>query len=190
MARQTSKDIPHKALVDGVIRFGDVVQAQVQRGVLVPRLFSQSSYYEHEAYRRALGSEATLFLRQNVLAFAVVTKATRDYFEEYFACVSQEGDATVVATLCPIFLLVPHPNRCTFPLLRYAISPPHSDVSSSPSLAKTLSSSPGRSSGPTAFRFPNARIASSTSYLDGTSSNWVVVTYFPTYSTDIHHTPH
>ena len=35
------------------------------------------------------------FLPPNVLAFAVVTNATREYFEEYFAGVSHEGDATV-----------------------------------------------------------------------------------------------
>ena len=40
---------------------------------------------------------------------------------------SHGGDATLVATLCPIFLLVQHPNRCIIPLLRHATSSPHSD---------------------------------------------------------------
>ena len=40
---------------------------------------------------------------------------------------SHEGDATIIATLSPIFLLVKHLNRCIFPLLRHATSPPHSD---------------------------------------------------------------
>ena len=74
-----------------------------------------------------MGSEPPLFLRQNVLAFAIVTQATRDDFEEYLAGVSHEGDATIIAKLCPIFLLVKHLNRCIFPLLRHATSPPHSD---------------------------------------------------------------
>ena len=57
--------------------------------------------------RRSLGSKPTLLLPQNVFALAVsLTKATRDDFEEYFAGVSHKGDATIVATLRPIFLLV------------------------------------------------------------------------------------
>ena len=99
----------------------------IKRGVLLPRQFLQSSYYEHHVNRRALGSEPTLFLWQNVLAFAIVTQATSDDFEEYFAGVSHEGDVTIIATLSPVFLLVKHLNRCIFPLLRYAIPPPHSD---------------------------------------------------------------
>ena len=39
------------------------------------------------------------------------------------------------------------------------------------SSAKTFRSSAGRPSGPSALRFANARIVSSTSYLDGTSSS-------------------
>ena len=46
-------------------------------------------------------------------------EATRDDFEEYFADVSLDGDTTITATLCPIFLLVNHLNRCIFPLLRH-----------------------------------------------------------------------
>ena len=127
MARQTSKDIPQKGSVDGVICFGEVDETKVQGGVLLPRQFLQSSYYEHHVNRRVLGSEPSLFLRQNVLAFAIVTQATRDDFEEYFAGVSHEGDATVIATLSPMFLLVKHLKRCIFPQLRHATSPPHSD---------------------------------------------------------------
>ena len=124
---KTSKDIPQRGSVDAVIRFGEVDEAQVQGGVL-PRQFLQSSYYEHHVNRRALGSEPTLFLRQNVLAFAIIViQATRDDFEEYFVGVSHEGDATINATLSPIFLHVKHLNRCIFPLLRHATSPPHSD---------------------------------------------------------------
>ena len=90
---KTSKDIPQKGSVDGVICFGEVDKAQVQGGVVFPRQFLQSSHYEHHVNRRAfLGSEPTLFLQPNVLAFAIVTQAARDDFEEYFAGVSHEGD--------------------------------------------------------------------------------------------------
>ena len=176
---KTSKDILQKSSVDGVVCFGEVDKAQAQGGVLVPRQFLQSLYYEHHVNRRALGSEPTLFLRQNVLAFAIVTQAIRDDFVEYFAGVSHEEDATIIATLRPIFLLVKHLTLivasfhcCGTP------PPPHTAtmiswnfprVFNSPSSAKTFKSSAGRPSGPTAFRFANARIASSTSYLDGTS---------------------
>ena len=46
-----------------------------------------------------------MFLRLNVLAFALVTRATRDDFEEYFAGVSHEGDAAIIDTLSPIFFM-------------------------------------------------------------------------------------
>ena len=57
----------------------------------------------------------------------MVSQATRDDFEDYFAGVSHEGDATIIATLRPVFLLVKHLSRCIFPLVRHATSPPHSD---------------------------------------------------------------
>ena len=123
---KASKDIPQNGSVDGVVCFGEVDKAQEQGGVL-PRQFLQSSYYEHHVNSRALGSEPTLFLRQNVLAFAIVTQTTRDDFEEYCYGVSHEGDATIIATPSPIFLLIKHLNRCIFPLLRHATSPPHSE---------------------------------------------------------------
>ena len=124
---KTSKDIPQKGWVDEVICFGKGNKAQVHGGVLLPRQFLQSSYYEYHVNRRALGFEPTLFRHQNVLAVAIVAQATRDYFEEYFAGVSHEGDATIIPTLSHIFLLVKHLNRCIFPLLRHAISCPHGD---------------------------------------------------------------
>ena len=40
---------------------------------------------------------------------------------------SHEEEFTIVATLCPIFLLVQHLNRCIFCFLRHATSPPHND---------------------------------------------------------------
>ena len=40
---------------------------------------------------------------------------------------SHEGNAAIVATLCLIFPLVKHLNRCIFPLLRHATSPRHSN---------------------------------------------------------------
>ena len=79
----------------------------------------------------------------------------------------------------PIVLLVKHPNRFIVPFLRHATSPPHNDddvveLSESPYLhrrPRPFKGSAGRPSDLTAFRFANARIASSTSYLDGTPSS-------------------
>ena len=131
--------------------FGEVDRAQVQGGVIFPPQFLQSSYYEHRVNRRGLRSESTLFLRQNVLAFALVTQATRYDFEEYFAGVSHEGDATIIATPSPIFLLVKHLNRCIFSL-HPPTSPLHTattitrnvpSVSNPPSSAKTSGTRPG-----------------------------------------------
>ena len=88
--------------------FGEVNKTQIQRRVL-PRQFLQASYYKHHVNHRALGNKSKMFLRQNVLDFAVVTrKATRHGSDNYSTGVSHEGDATIVATLRPIFLLVQH----------------------------------------------------------------------------------
>ena len=103
MLRQNEQRHPTEGSIDRVICFGEVDKTQVQGCVLLPRQILQSSYYEHHVNRRALGSAPTLFLRQNVLAFAIVTQATRDDFEEYFAGVNHEGDATIIATFSPIF---------------------------------------------------------------------------------------
>ena len=123
---KTSKDIPRKGSFDKAICFGEVDKAQ-KEGMSFLCQFLQSSYYEHHVNCRALGSEPTLFLRKNVLAFAIVTRTTRDDIEENFAGVNHQGYATIIATLSPILFLVKHRNRCIFPLLRHATSPPHSD---------------------------------------------------------------
>ena len=113
--------------VDGVICFDHVDKAHVQWRVLLPRQFLLSSYYEHHVNRRALRSEVTLFVRQKGFSCSVVPKATRHDFDEFFACVSHEGDAAIVDTLCPIFCFVQHLKLCIFPVFRHATSPPHSD---------------------------------------------------------------
>ena len=122
---QTSQDIPQKGSADGIICFGEVNKVQVQGGVLLSA--PVPAVVERHINRRALGSEPTLFLRKIVLAFAVVTKTTRDEFKEYFACVSHEGVATIVASRCSIILFVQHLNRCIFGLLRHATFISHSD---------------------------------------------------------------
>ena len=176
---KTSKDIPQNGSVHGVICFGEVDKAQVQRGAILPRQFLQSSYCEHHVNRRALGSEATIFLRQNVLAFAIDNQATRDDFDVYFAGVSHEGEATLIAALSLFVLLVKHLNRCIFPFWHHATPPPHSDDDIVELSESVLFSFVGQSlqelgreiMGPTACRFADARIVSSASYLNGTSSS-------------------
>ena len=96
----------HKSTIDGVIGFGKVDKAHEQRGVLLPRQFLQASHHEHHVDGRAAGSKSTLRLRQDAFPFELVTEAARDDFEEYFASVRHKGDATIVTTLRPIFLLV------------------------------------------------------------------------------------
>ena len=117
---ETSKDRAQKGTVGGVTRCGEV--AQIQGGV-IPHQFLEASYYEHHVNRRSLGSKPTLFLWKNILAFAVVTKAARDDFREYFAGVSHKGDATKAATFRPIFLLAQHLDRCIFPWLQHGHPP-------------------------------------------------------------------
>ena len=146
-----------EGLFDGVICFCDIGKAQIPARVLLPPRFLQSSFYEHHVNRPSLVCQPTLFFRQNVLAYAVVVnKTTGDDLEEYFACVTLMGDTTIVAIPCTIFLLVRHLHRCTFPLLRQATCPPHSDndvaqLSESIQISvvgQDLEDSAGRPSGP------------------------------------------
>ena len=74
-----------------------------------------------------MGSKHTLDIRQNGLAFAIVTRLNRKDFNQYFACVSHEGVGTIIATLSPIFLLVRDHDSCLNPLVRHVTSPPHSE---------------------------------------------------------------
>ena len=80
-------ELTYTRLEDNLIRhrcdicFDEVDKAQVQGGVLLPRQFLQSSFIlliRTSSQPSSVGSEPTLFLRQNVLAFAIVTQATRD----------------------------------------------------------------------------------------------------------------
>ena len=89
-----------------------------------------------------------------------------------------EGDATIVTALRPIFLcstlIVASFDCCgTRPRLHTAttISWKFTKLSESHSSTRIFRSSTRRPSGPTALRFAIARIASSTLYLDGTSSS-------------------
>ena len=123
-------------------------------------------------------SKPTLFLLQSVRAVAVVTKATRGDFGEYFAGVSHEGNTNIVATLRPITLLVQHLDRCIFPLLRQATSPLHSDddlVEISERVRFFFVGQDLREYGReaiklAALRFAVAQYASPTLYLSGTLS--------------------
>ena len=46
--------------------FGEVDEAHVQGGVLLPQQLLQTLYHEHHVNRRALRSEPTLFTRHHV----------------------------------------------------------------------------------------------------------------------------
>ena len=68
-----------------------------------------------------------LLFRQDAFPFTVDAETARDDAGEYFPGVCHEGEATILSTLRPSFLLVQHLDRCTFPLWRHAPSPPHND---------------------------------------------------------------
>ena len=105
-AKASQDSSTQKSAVNGVIGFGTVDKAHDPRGVVLPPQFLQASHHDHHVDRRAVRSKSTLLLRYDAFPFAVVTEAVRDDFEEYFAGVHPEGDATIVTTLRPIFLLV------------------------------------------------------------------------------------
>ena len=117
---KTSKKIRQKGSADGAIGFGEVDKAQAQGGVLLPRQSVMACCCENRISCWSLGSRPILFILHSVLAFAAVTKATRDALVNgIFAGFSNEEDAIIGATLRPT---IPRLDRCTFLLLRHATS--------------------------------------------------------------------
>ena len=171
---KTGEYYPEHGLVNGVVRFGEVDKAYIQRNLFLPGQLLYPTNQAHHIGGRTVLSETTLFLRQNPRALAVLTEGTRDDFQQYLAGVRYQRDIRVVSTLCPILIFVEYHDEGIFPLLRHLpLLQMQRAISSSlrrragSSLRVISNSSTETPSGPTVFRFANERMLSVSSCVVG-----------------------
>ena len=88
----------------------EVVEAQVQRDVLLQRQLLQAPYYHQHVNHRAMGSERTLFLPPSAVAFVAFIWRPAMTLRSTIASVCHDVNATIVAILRPIlFFSAPQP---------------------------------------------------------------------------------
>ena len=114
---------PEKGSINGVVRFGKVDKAYIQRNSFLPRQLLQPTNHKHHIGGRRVLSETTLFLRQDPRALTVLTEAASDDLQQYLAGVRYQRDTPEIAALCPIFLFVEYHDGDIFPLLYSADFP-------------------------------------------------------------------
>ena len=123
MARQNGRVLSKGGSINGVVRFGKIDKAYVQRNSFLPRQLLQPTNHKHHIGGRTVWSETTLFLGQDPHALTILAQAVSDDLQQYLAGVRYQRDAPVVTALCPIVLFVEYHDDGIFPLLRY-LAPP------------------------------------------------------------------
>ena len=105
---KTGEYSPEECSINGVVRFGKIDKACVQRNPFCPRqLLLQPMNPEHYIGGRTVRPETTLFLWQDSHALPVLTEAASDDLQQFLAGVRYQRDiSAVVAALCPILLFV------------------------------------------------------------------------------------
>ena len=93
-------------MIDKVICFCQIDEANFQGIVACLSEFLKSEHDEHHIDCQALGLEAALFLGENLSFLAEVAKSIGHDFEKNVTSMHDQREAPVVATLCPILLLV------------------------------------------------------------------------------------
>ena len=101
---KTGKYCPQEGSINGVVRFGKVDKAYIERNSFFPRQHLQPTNHKHHICGRTVRLEITLFLRQDPHALTVLTEAASDNLQQYLTGVCYQRDAVVVAALCPILL--------------------------------------------------------------------------------------
>ena len=116
---EASEYVPQQVPVHGVVSLGEVDETREDRGTLLPRQLVESLDHEQHVERRAAWAKAALLLREDTLSLAVVAQACSDDFEQHFAGVCHEGDASEVAALHHVSLLEQDLDGRILPLLRH-----------------------------------------------------------------------
>ena len=84
---------PEEGSINGVIRFGKVDKAYIQRKSFLPRQLLQPTNHKHDIGDRTVRSETTLFLRQDPHALAELAEAASksDDVTTLYSTSSQQG---------------------------------------------------------------------------------------------------
>ena len=110
--------------INGVVRFGKVDKAYIERNSFLPRQLLKPTNHKHHIGGRTVRSETSLFLRPDLHALTVLVEAASDDLQQYLASVRYQRDADVATALCPILLFVEYHDDGIFPLLRHLAPPP------------------------------------------------------------------
>ena len=131
---RTGEYCPEECSIDGVVSFGKIDKAYIERNSFLPRQLLEPTNHIHHIDGTTVRSETTLFLRQDPHATTVLVEAVSDGLQQYLAGVRYQRDAPVVAALCPILLFVEYHDDGIFPLLRYLAPLPNTndDIEQSP----------------------------------------------------------
>ena len=121
---KTGEYYPEEGSINGVVCFGKVDKAYIERNSFLPRHLLQPTNHKHHIGARTVRSETSLFLRQDPYALTVLAEAASDDLQQYLAGVRYQRDAPVVAALCPILLFVEYHDDGILPLLRHLAPPP------------------------------------------------------------------
>ena len=85
---KTGEHYPEDDSFNGVVRFGKVDKAYIQRNYFLPGQLLYTTNHEHRIGGRTVLSETTIFLQQDLDALAVLTEGTSDEFQLYLAGVT------------------------------------------------------------------------------------------------------
>ena len=132
---KTGENCPEGGSINGVVRFGKVDKAYMERNSFLPRQLLQPTNRKHHIGGRTVRSETTLFHRQDPHALTVLAKVASDDLQQYLAGMRYQRNVPVVTALCPILLLVEYHDDGIFPLLRHLTPPPPNtsdDIEQSP----------------------------------------------------------
>ena len=92
---KTGKYCPEEGSIDGVVRFGRVDKAYIQRNSFLPRQLLQPTNHKHHLGGKTVRAETTLFLRQDPHALTVLAEVASDDLQQYLAGVRYQRDAPV-----------------------------------------------------------------------------------------------
>ena len=92
---KTGKYCPEEGSIDGVVRFGRVDKAYIQRNSFLPRQLLQPTNHKHHIGGKTVRAETTLFFRQDPHALTVLAEVASDDLQQYLAGVRYQRDAPV-----------------------------------------------------------------------------------------------
>ena len=101
---KTGEYCPEEGSINGVVRFGKVDKAYIERDSFLPRELLNPTKHDFHIGSQTVRSKTTLFILRDPHALAVLTEAASDDLQQHLDGVRYQRDVPVVAALCPILL--------------------------------------------------------------------------------------